>query len=314
MGSLSVASRLGVVALLLAVAVAASAQSGVAVKQEEGVVPVFTGGTELVVLHVTVADKDDRIVTDLAEADFEIYENGARQEIKLFQREDVPVSVGILIDSSGSMRDKRMRVNAAALDFVRASNPQDEVFIVNFNDEFYLDSPFTNDIARMQDGLQRIDSRGGTAMYLAVQASMDYMNEKAKHDKRAILLISDGEDNASLDKLDLETLVRELQERNNATTVYAIGLLTGEERGSAKRAQRAIRNITKSTGGPAYFPDSADEAIGIARQIAYDIRNQYTITYSPSDLDGKGFRLIEIRLQGKARKLMVRHRPGYFVE
>jgi Ca-activated chloride channel homolog len=140
------------------------------------------------------------------------------------------------------------------------------------------------------------------------------MNEKAKNDKRAVLLISAGEDNASLDRLDLETLVRELQERNNATTIYAIGLLTGEERGAAKRAQRAIRNITRATGGPAYFPDSADEAHEIAEQIAYDIRNQYTIAYSPSDLDSKGFRQIEIKLQGKARKLNVRHRPGYFVE
>jgi len=286
----------------------------VASREQEGTVPVFTGGTELVVLHVTVADKDERLVTDLTEKDFEVYENGVQQQIKLFQREDVPVSVGILVDNSGSMRDKRLRVNAAALDFVKASNPQDEVFVVNFNDEFFVDSPFTNDIARMQDGLQRIDSRGGTAMYLAIQASLDYMKEKAKHDKRVLLVISDGEDNASQPKTDLETLVRELQTQDSATTIYAIGLLSQEERGSAKRAQRAIKHITRATGGPAYFPDTVDEVLNLTKQIAFDIRNQYTITYTPTDLESKGFRQIEIKLTGKAKKNTVRHRPGYFAE
>ncbi len=292
---------------------AAWAQSAVN-REEEGTVPVFTGGTELVVLHVTVADKDERLVTDLTEKDFEIYENGVQQQIKLFQREDVPVSVGILVDNSGSMRDKRLRVNAAALDFVKASNPQDEVFVVNFNDEFFVDAPFTNDIARMQDGLQRIDSRGGTAMYLAIQASLDYMKEKAKHDKRVLLVISDGEDNASQPKTDLETLVRELQTQDSATTIYAIGLLGEEERGSAKRAQRAIKYITRATGGPAYFPETVDEVLSLTKQIAFDIRNQYTITYTPKDLESKGFRQIEIKLTGKAKKNSVRHRPGYFAE
>ncbi len=290
------------------------AQSVATNRDQEGTVPVFTGGTELVVLHVTVADKNERIVTDLTEEDFEIYENGERQQIKLFQREDVPVSVGILVDNSGSMRDKRLRVNAAALDFVKASNPQDEVFVVNFNDEFFVDAPFTNDIARMQDGLQRIDSRGGTAMYLAIQASLDYMKQKAKHDKRVLLVISDGEDNASNPKTDLETLVRELQTQDSATTIYSIGLLGEEERGSAKRAQRAIKYISRATGGPSYFPETVDEVLSLTKQIAFDIRNQYTITYTPKDLESKGFRQIEIKLTGKAKKNSVRHRPGYFAE
>ena len=306
----SAASRWVATLLLLALGVA-QAQTG---EQQEGTIPVFQGGTELVVLHVTVADKNERIITDLTQGDFEIYENGVEQEIKVFQREDVPVSVGILVDNSGSMRDKRLRVNAAALDFVKASNPQDEVFIVNFNDEFFVDAPFTNDIARMQDGLQRIDSRGGTAMYLAVQASLDYMSDKAKHDKRALLVISDGEDNASQPKTDLETLVRELQEQDNSATIYAIGLLGQEERGSAKRAERAIKYITRATGGPSYFPDTVDEVLSLTKQIAYDIRNQYTIAYTPKDLEAKGFRPVEIKLVGKGRKNTVRHRPGYFAE
>ncbi|MBI1358149.1 MAG: VWA domain-containing protein [Acidobacteria bacterium] len=307
---LSSALALGLGGVTVVVARAQSGSDG----QEEGVVPVFTGGTELVVLHVTVADKDDRIVPDLKEDSFEIYENGVLQPIKLFRREDVPVSVGILVDNSGSMRDKRLKVNAAAVDFVKASNPDDEVFIVNFNDDAYLDSPFTNDIDRMQDALQRIDSRGGTAFYLAIQMSLDYLNEKAKHDKRVLLLITDGEDNASKPKLDLETLVRELQEQNNATTIYSIGLLSEEEKGSAKRAARAIRYITRATGGPSYFPETVDEVHSLTTQIAYDIRNQYTLAYTPTDLDSKGFREIKIELKGKAKKYKVRHRPGYYAQ
>ena len=142
--------------------------------------------------------------------------------------------------------------------------------------------------------------------------SLDYLNEKAKHDKRVLLLISDGEDNASQPKLDLETLVRQLQEQNSATTIYSIGLLSEEEKGSAKRAARAIRNITRSTGGPAYFPATVDEVHSLTKQIAYDIRNQYMLTYSPSDLETKGFRQIRIDLQGKGKRYTARHRPGYF--
>ena len=131
-----------------------------------------------------------------------MYEDEVLQSLTLFRREDVPVSLGILVDNSGSMRDKRRKVNAAALSFVKASNPQDEVFIVNFNDEAFLDSPFTADLPRLQDGLQRIDSRGGTALYDAVSMSLDYMEEEAERDKRALLVISDGEDNANSSNLE----------------------------------------------------------------------------------------------------------------
>ena len=146
---------------------------GVTAQSESGQDPVFVGGTSLVVLHVTVVDREDQVITGLKETDFKILEDGTEQQIRLFQQEDVPVSVGILVDNSGSMRDKRLRVNAAAVEFVKASNPEDEIFIVNFNDDAYLDSDFTSDIERMQDALQRIDSRGGTAFYDAIQMSMD---------------------------------------------------------------------------------------------------------------------------------------------
>ena len=123
----------------------------------------FSAETRLVVLHASVVDKRGHLITNLKENQFKVLENGVQQPVKIFRHEDVPVSIGLLIDDSGSMRDKRARVEAAAVGLVRASNPQDEVFIVNFNDEAYLDVPFTSDVKKMEQGLTRIDSRGGTA-------------------------------------------------------------------------------------------------------------------------------------------------------
>jgi VWFA-related protein len=269
---------------------------------------VFEGGTERVVLHTTVVDKNDHVVTDLARDDFKVFEDDVPQEILEFFREDVPVSLGIMVDNSGSMRDKRMKVNTAALDFVKASNPEDEVFIVNFNDEPFLDSPFTKSQERLQDALQRIDSRGGTALYDATSVSLDYLEEEGKHDKKVLLIITDGEDNAS--RGTLEKLVRRLQESN--TMIYAVGLLSEEDRRSAKRAQRAIRHITRATGGASYFPDSTDDVHALTQQIAHAIRNQYIVIYRPDENKQPGFRRVRVALVGKARKYDVRHRPGYF--
>jgi VWFA-related protein len=269
---------------------------------------VFEAGTQRVVLHTTVVDKNDRIVTDLAKEDFKVFEDDAPQEILQFSQEDVPVSLGILVDNSGSMRDKRQKVNAAALEFVKASNPEDEVFIVNFNDEPFLDSPFTKSQERMQDGLQRIDSRGGTALYDAASVSLDYLQEEGKHDKKVLLIVTDGEDNAS--RGTLEKLVRRLQETD--TIIFAVGLLSEEDRRSAKRAQRAIRHITRATGGASYFPDNTDDVHALTQQIAHAIRNQYIMIYRPDEKKQPGFRRVRVALVGKARKYDVRHRPGYF--
>ncbi len=275
--------------------------------------PVFRSDTREVVLHVTVADRRDRLVGDLAERNFNVFEDGQAVDVRFFRQEDVPVSIGILVDNSGSVRNKRQRVNAAALEFVKASNPEDEMFIVNFNDEAYRDADYTNDQTRIQDALERIDSRGGTALYDAVRASLDYLTEKDRNEKRVLLLISDGEDNAS--QAQLEVLVRELQESGaNQTSIYAIGLLTEEEKRSAKRAERAIRHLTRATGGPAYFPATVDAVTSLMRQIATDIRNQYTIAYAPTERPAGGFREIRIDLVDAPKRASVRHRPGYFVE
>ncbi len=271
----------------------------------------FCVETEKILLHVTVVDREDRFITDLTQDAFGVTEDAAAQSLTYFAQEDVPVSIGILIDNSGSMRDKRRQVNTAALAFVKASNPDDEVFIVNFDDEAYLDQDFTSDALRLQDALQRIDSRGGTALYDAAGMSLDHLVEKGKPDinKRALLIISDGEDNAS--STDLETLVRKLQESD--ATIYAIGLLTDEERRAAKRAERHLRTITRATGGPAYFPQSVDEVDSLVKRIAADIRNQYIIEYNRTRGKPAGYRRIKIELKGKAKRYSVRHRPGYYV-
>lgn len=262
---------------------------------------------------MSVIDRDQHIVNGLTRDQFRVFENDQPQQIREFNQEDVPVSIGVLVDNSGSMRDKRVRVNAATLEFVRASNPADEVFIVNFNDEAFLDSPFTSNTDKLQDALQRIDSRGGTALYDAIDMSLEYMDDKANKQKRVLLIVSDGEDNSSRESMTLERLVRRLQGQEGVM-VYAVGLLGDEQKRAAKRAERALRYITRSTGGAAFFPEDVTSIDTLVRQIAQDIRNQYVLTYRPPEEAPDGFRRIKVDLVGKAKRHSVRHRPGYFVD
>lgn len=293
-------SRIATIVALAPLAVAVFAQDEAAT---------FRADTRLVVLHASVLDKKDRLVTDLKRDDFKVYENGVQQQLKVFRREDVPVSLGIVIDNSGSMREKRQRVEVAALALVKASNPQDEVFIVNFNDEAFLDVPFTSDIAKMQEGLARIDSRGGTAMRDAISGAIDEMKAHAKKDKRILLVITDGNDNTS--SITLERLVEKCSSADMPIAVYTIGLLNEEEKREAKKAERALSALTRASGGLAYYPKQAAEVDALAVKVAHEIRNQYILAYTPSNpaLDGT-FRQIRVQVQG--RGLQVRTRTGYY--
>jgi VWFA-related protein len=268
----------------------------------------FTSETRLVVLHASVTDKKGKLLTNLGQSAFKVFENGQPQQVKLFRREDVPVSLGIIIDDSGSMMTKRARVEAAALNLVRESNPQDEVFIVNFNDEAFLDVPFTNDIKKMEQGLARIDSRGGTAMRDAVGMSLDYARQKAKKDKKVLLVITDGADNAS--NMTLEKLVSRANQ--SETLIYAIGLFTEEEKHEATKAKRALNELTPATGGLSFYPKDVGEVQELAGEIARDIRSQYTIAYSPAiqALDGS-YRQIKVTVDAPG-KPTVRTRSGYY--
>lgn len=294
---------------LLLITASFAAAFGQAVSQQQpGETAIFRSDTRLVLLHASVVDKSGKLVTNLPQSAFKVYENGTEQQIKIFRREDVPVSLGILIDDSGSMRDKRAKVSAAAIALVKASNPQDEVFLVNFNDEAYLDVPFTNDVSKLEEGLQKIDSRGGTAMRDAISMSIDYVKQKAKKDKKVLLVVTDGNDTASMESL--EKLVQKA--RQSEVLIYAIGVLGEEEPRESKKAQRALKALTEASGGMAYYPKLLPDVEKLSLQVAHEIRNQYIIAYSPAvqALDGS-FRQIRVTVKGPGSP-SVRTRNGYY--
>ena len=268
---------------------------------------VFTTEAKEVTLHATVIDERNRLVTSLGKPDFTVFENDKPQEIRSFRLEDFPVAMGIVIDNSGSMREKRDEVNKAALNLVRASNPNDQVFVVNFNDEYYLDQEFTPEIKKLQVALEHVESRGGTALYDAVVASADYLI-KSPLQRKVLFIVTDGEDDASQESL--EQAVHKLQQENGPT-VYAIGLLGGEK---LRHAKRALEVLADRTGGIAFFPPTLNEVDEISRNIARDIRNQYTITYTPTTPKSVGgFRTIHVDAHARAyKKLTVRTRSGYY--
>ena len=269
---------------------------------------VFKKEVEEVVLHATVADNKNHLIMNLDKDDFTVLENNQAQTITSFRHEDIPVAMGIVIDNSGSMREKRDKVNKAALNLVRSSNPQDQVFVVNFNDEYYLDQPFTSNINLLREALEKVEARGGTALYDAIVASADYEKKQARLQKKVLFVVTDGEDNASQETL--EKAVRRLQEENGPT-VYAIGLL-GEEK--ARRARRALETLAERTGGMVFLPKTLDEVDEISRSVAHDIRSQYTIGYKPSTPKSVGgYRTIRVEAHNKGYKqLTVRTRSGYY--
>jgi Ca-activated chloride channel homolog len=272
---------------------------------------------ELVQLPISVLDKDGRPVNGLVKDNFTVFEDNVQQQIKLFKHEDIPLSLGLVIDNSGSMRNKRERVNSAALTFVRDSNPEDETFIVNFDDSAYLEQDFTGSIGDLIDALDNLDTRGETALYDAVYLSVDHA-KAGKKDKKAILLISDGEDNTS--KYGLNKVIEALRE--SKVTLYAIGLLEeNDQRGGlfkkppSKKAKEILQQFAELTGGQAFFPKSLDEVEELCKMIAHDLRNHYTIGYTPtnSKLDGR-WREVRVKVNPpkSASKVTVRSKQGYY--
>ncbi len=270
---------------------------------------VFRKDVDEVMLHATVIDDKQHIVTTLDRGAFTVFEDGKPQNIISFHHVDIPVAMGIVIDNSGSMREKRGKVNQAALNLVRSSNPKDEVFVVNFNDEYYLDQDFTNDLLKLKEALEKIDARGGTALYDAVVASAEHLKRFAHLEKKVLFVVTDGEDNASNETL--EQAVKHLQDENGPS-VYAIGILGDEEH--PKRARKALEIIAQHTGGIAFFPKTLDEVDAISKSVANDIRNQYAIGYKPTNPRGNGgFRQIHVEAKAKGHgKMMVRTKSGYY--
>lgn len=273
---------------------------------------------DMVVLRVSVVDRHGQFVSNLTKNDFRVFEDKTPQQISVFSHEDVPVSLGIVVDNSGSMREKRAQVNAAALTFVQTSNPQDEEFVVNFNDEYYLDTTgdFTNSTKDLNDALSRIDSRGSTALYDALIGSLDHL-KKGHKDKKVILLITDGDDDASRSTLDQ---AMKAAGKSNAA-IYAIGVFSEDDRKNDKsmirHSKRVLKELADVTGGEAFFPSGLDEVKPICEQVAHDIRNQYTIGYYPTNTAKDGtFRAIKVDVSGpkSAGKLSLRTRTGYYAQ
>ena len=287
------------------------AQQGQAPSSQEGGVFVFRKQVEEVTLHATVVDDRQHMVTGLDKAAFTVFENGQMQTITSFRREDIPVSLGILIDNSGSMRDKRPAVNQAALNLVKASNPKDEVFIVNFNEDYFLDQDYTSQVPQLRDALEHIESRGGTALYDALVASADHLMKTARLEKKALLVVTDGEDNASRESL--EAAVRRIAV-DGGPTVYTIGILGEEGHRAEKVARRALRIISEQTGGVSFFPKDLSEVDAISTQVAHDIRNQYSIGYKPTNPQSQGgYRTVRVEARANGyKRLQVRTRSGYY--
>jgi VWFA-related protein len=266
----------------------------------------------VVVCPATVVDKNGRYVTNLPKEAFTVSEDGVKQEIAFFKREDAPVSLGLVIDNSDSMRELRRHVKAAALALVKDSNPEDEVFVVNFNDEAYMDLPngkmFTNDVEELEEALTRIDSSGGTALWDAIQMSLNHMQEYAKKEKKALVVVSDGVDNGSIvTQDDLLTAARQ-----SDVLIYTVGLWGQADTSTTVQADHALKDLAAATGGEAFFPNTAPDTERIAHRVASDLRSQYTIEYRPSNtaLDGR-FRKIKIAVNAPG-KLTVRTRNGYY--
>src|SRR5450631_3000567 len=290
----------------------APASPGEIQKRQDGVYTMHKDVDE-VLLTCAAVDGEGHSVPNLSLADFRVWENGAPQTTSSFLHHDDPVSLGILVDNSGSMHDKRAAVNAAALNLLKASNPKDAAFIVNFSDRAVLDQGFTSDIDALNRGLSHFDSKNTTALYDAVAASADELANHAKQSKQVLLVITDGADNAS--RLDLDQAIRRVQNLGGPV-VYSIGLLFETEKEEAGRARDALQKLSQETGGIAYFPNSLKNVDTIAAEVAHDIRDQYTIGYhstTPASLGG--YRVVRVEAKApKHGKVIVRTRRGYFAK
>jgi Ca-activated chloride channel homolog len=289
---------------LLLLTAAATAQTTPPEKVPE---TTFRVGTDLVLLNVSVFDSSWQIIKGLPRSAFTVYENNVKQEVSVFRQEDVPVSLGLIIDDSASMRNKKDRVASAALAMIKASNPDDEVFIIMFNEEPELTQDFTGKLDVLEKSLHNTRTQGGTAMRDAVVLGIEHLRAKAKRDKRVLVVVTDGEDNSSIA---IQPRVIEAAHQGN-TIVYAIGLLGEEQPDSAARARKQLEALTLATGGRSWFPTDVSAITAITPEIAHEIRNQYVIGYTPSDLTKDGtFR--SIRVEVNVPGATVRTRSGYY--
>jgi Ca-activated chloride channel homolog len=263
----------------------------------------------LVVLHATVTDRHGSVVTDLGAVDFEVFENGAPQHIQLFENEDIPVAVGLIVDHSTSMSPKIADVTAAARAFVRSSNREDEMFVVNFNEIASLGLPttvrFTDSTDELEHAIANKPTSGMTALYDAIALGLAQI-QAASREKKVLVVVSDGGDNASRQNLDQ---VMKLAGQSSAV-IYTVGLFDEED---PDRNPGVLKRLAQSTGGEAFLPAQLSEVPAICERIARDIRHQYTLGYVPGNpANGGSYRAIRVVARTKGQgKLSVRTRTGY---
>jgi Ca-activated chloride channel family protein len=303
-------SRLFSVLFLIALpSFARSPQNSQAAPSQQNQYAIRTN-VDLVVLRATVRDRKGVPVAGLGMEDFQVFEDKVPQQIESFSHEDVPVTVGLVVDNSGSMRSKRLEVIDAALAFARSSNPDDQVFVVNFNEHVSMglpgNVPFTGNQKQLETALSRNKADGLTALYDAVAVALEQLKE-GKWDKKVLVVISDGGDNASR-----HTFAEILSMVNKSPAIiYTIGIFDGND---DDRNPRVLKQLSRISGGESFFPGALAEILPICQQIAHDIRNQYTISYEPSNKKPDGtYRAIEVKARKTSShgRLTVSTRAGY---
>jgi Ca-activated chloride channel family protein len=263
----------------------------------------------LVLLDVSVTSRKGGYVSGLTKNDFHVYENGITQPITVFSNADVPVTVGLVIDDSGSMKSKRPEVVTAGLAFAGVSNPRDEIFIVNFDDTVRLglpdNVPFSDNAELLRSALSQDRPEGRTSLYDAISSALNHL-ESGRRDKKALVVISDGDDNAS--KCTFPELLRLIQE--SRATIYTVGIF---ELSDPDRNPGVLKRIAAASGGECFLPGDIDHVVQICKKIAKDIRSRYTIGYTPARTDSKpGLRRIRVEaVTADHEKLAVRTRSGY---
>ena len=270
--------------------------------------------TEEVVLNCTVLDNKGQLVNDLKKNNFKAFEDKVPQVIVSLQHQDTPVSIGLIVDNSGSMRTKRAAITSAAIDLVKASNPQDETFVINFSDEAYLDQDFTPDLGKLQAGLAHLSSSGGTALYDTVVTAADKMEQSARRPRKVLIVITDGDDNAS--KLTLDNAIHRVQDLQGPI-IYSIGLMFDSDNGrlESRHARHDLQALSKETGGIAFFPGSLKDIDSVAAEVARDIRNQYAVAYRPARTPRTGYHTVKVEASAPGHsKLTVHTRAGYFAK
>ena len=301
---------LGALFFLFILPSVARTQEGSPSERRQGGEYTIRVNADSVVLRASVRNHKGTPVSGLGKDDFQVYEDGALQQIEYYSHEDIPVTVGLVVDNSGSMRPKRPEVIAAALAFARSSNPQDQMFVVNFNELVSLglpaDTPFTDQAAQLQAALSRIAADGETALYDAVAVALEHL-KKGNRDKKVVIVVSDGGDNAS--KHTLHQVLAMVGQSD--VIIYTIGIFIPED---PDRNPGVLKRLAKDTGGEAFLPESVGEVLPICERIAHDIRSQYTLAYAPANRKQDGtYRVIRLKAKAPGNGgLVVRTRAGYY--